>query len=329
VITRRELPVLGAIAGALHWLEELLIIVSGPLLTLGLGIALVDLLTGGALLATQPALLYTWATSQAIGVDAQLVGSAALLAAAIHARRPWIAVFYALLILPLSYVAFIASDTFALQQSEGITTAQALTRLGMDGTSWIVQRSALAVALVVLSGLLRYRPPAAEASAADEQERLQRELALEPMRQALRARRVAGLRGTLDAAMGKSSPTIVGGNGLNEKDLHSTPALPDDAPGRPPRGPTLGGTPARADAASATTDARGGIHALPSPKRKTPAKRRGVITGSAEERARRAWSPGMTVSQLAASAGIGRSAASKYMRLLTHEQHEQETEVAL
>ena len=90
-------------------------------------------------------------------------------------------------IVPLAYVGFLASNVFATQQSQGLTTAEALARLGMDGTSWIVQRSALAVALVVLSGLLRYRLPAAEASAADERERLARELELEPLRAQLRA----------------------------------------------------------------------------------------------------------------------------------------------
>src|SRR5260370_30028858 len=193
-MNRRELPLLGGIAGFLHWLEELLIIVSGPLLTLGLGIALVDLLTGGALLATQPGLLYMWATSQAVGVDAQLVGSAALLAVAFHQRRYWTAAGYVALLVPLAYVAFIASDVFATQEADGITTAEALTRLGMDSTSWIVQRSALAVALVVLSGLLRYRPPAAAASAEDERAQLERELTLEPLRTQLRARKALGWR---------------------------------------------------------------------------------------------------------------------------------------
>jgi hypothetical protein len=54
----RELPFLAGIAGLLRWLEELANIVSGPLLTAGLAIALIDLLTDGALLTTQPWLLY-------------------------------------------------------------------------------------------------------------------------------------------------------------------------------------------------------------------------------------------------------------------------------
>ncbi|HKB48192.1 MAG TPA: hypothetical protein VKC57_10885, partial [Ktedonobacterales bacterium] len=190
----RELPLLAAVAGFMRWCEELLIVVSGPLLTVGLGIALVDLLTGGALLAAQPELLYAWAISQAAGVDAQLVASAAKLAAAVHTRRYWLAAGYGVLIMPLAYVGFLASNVFATQQSQGLTTAEALARLGMDGTSWIVQRSALAVALVVLSGLLRYRPPAAEASAEDERAQLERELTLEPLRAQLRARKALGWR---------------------------------------------------------------------------------------------------------------------------------------
>src|SRR5258708_23558457 len=190
----RELPVLSAVAGFLRWCEELLIIVSGPLLTVGLGIALVDLLTGGAVLAAEPGLLYAWAISEAAGVDAQLVASAAKLAAAFHARGALVAVGEGVLIMPLAYVGFLVSNVFATQQSQGLTTAEALARLGMDGTSWIVQRSALAAAVVVLSGLSRYRPPAAEASAEDERAQLERELALEPLRAQLRARKALGWR---------------------------------------------------------------------------------------------------------------------------------------
>src|SRR5258708_31490504 len=108
----RELPVLSAVAGFLRWCEELLIIVSGPLLTVGLGIALVDLLTGGALLAAQPGLLYAWAISQAAGVDAQLVASAAKLAAAFHARRALLAAGYGGPILPPPPLGFPARHLF-------------------------------------------------------------------------------------------------------------------------------------------------------------------------------------------------------------------------
>jgi hypothetical protein len=163
-----NLPILGGIAGFLHWLESLAVIASGPLLTLGLGVALVDLLTDGKLLATTPWLLMAWAISQAVGIDAQLVGSSFQLAHSLRSRRFLAAVGYGLLVIALGYVGFIAAQIFSVQQADGITTAQALGALGLDSTSWIVQRSGLSVVLVVLSGLLRYVQPAkVEASLED------------------------------------------------------------------------------------------------------------------------------------------------------------------
>ena len=70
-----ELPLLGGLAALLRWLEELANLISGPMLALGLGISLVDLLTDGKLITTIPVLLYAWAISQAVGVDTQLVAN--------------------------------------------------------------------------------------------------------------------------------------------------------------------------------------------------------------------------------------------------------------
>ena len=208
-MTQRELPMLAGIAACLRWLEELAAILSGPLLTVGLGIALVDLLTDGRLLTSAPMLLYAWAISQSVGVDAQLVGSAAKLSTALRARRPWVVAGYLALVCVLAYVGYVASLVFATQEAQGITTAAALSRLGMDSTSWLWQRSGLAVLLVVLSGMLRYTPPA-QASAEDERTALERELSLEPLRQQVRARKAIGAVGLgrqmLDAARGKEPP---------------------------------------------------------------------------------------------------------------------------
>src|SRR5258708_25043950 len=70
-----ELPLLAGIAAFLRWCEELVVLLSGPLLLVGLGIGLVALLSDGALLVTAPWLLYAWALSQTVGVDGQLVGA--------------------------------------------------------------------------------------------------------------------------------------------------------------------------------------------------------------------------------------------------------------
>jgi hypothetical protein len=74
---KRERPLflLGWLSGLLRWLEEAIVLLSGPLMLVGLGIGLVALLSDGALLVAQPGLLYVWAVSQAVGVDGQLVGA--------------------------------------------------------------------------------------------------------------------------------------------------------------------------------------------------------------------------------------------------------------
>jgi hypothetical protein len=74
-MTHHEMPVLGGIAALLRWLEDLVSLIACPALTIGLGIALTDLFTGGDLLHAVPPLLFVWALSQAVGVDAQLIGA--------------------------------------------------------------------------------------------------------------------------------------------------------------------------------------------------------------------------------------------------------------
>src|SRR5215471_847226 len=83
-----ELPLLAGIAATLRWCEELVVLLSGPLLMAGLGIGLVALLSDGALLVTAPWLVYAWAISQTVGVDGQLVGAWYRVSVAVS-RRWW------------------------------------------------------------------------------------------------------------------------------------------------------------------------------------------------------------------------------------------------
>src|SRR5260221_4101258 len=172
---------LGALSLIFEWFESLLTILSGPLLTAGLMIALTDLLTDGRLLTTQPELLYAWAIAMGAGLDAQLIGSSVKVGRAARTGHPWQAVLYGVLVVALSYVAFIAAQVFATQQAYGITMSEALGRLGMDGTTWLVQRSILSVVLVVLSGLLRYTAPG-QATIIVERAKLHRVFTLDQLR---------------------------------------------------------------------------------------------------------------------------------------------------
>lgn len=196
-----ELLLLGGIGTGLRWLEELVALVSGPMLTAGLAIALVDLFTDGKLLTSQPTLLYAWAISQALGVDGQLVGAAVKSGRAMRARRWGLALAYFPLIAGLSYVAYLAANVFATQQALGLTTQQALARLGMDGTSWITWRTAIAVALVIISGFLRYDPAKkAQESAEEIADRHHREEQDAAHKAKMRALTAGGLGAALHAA---------------------------------------------------------------------------------------------------------------------------------
>lgn len=301
-----ELPLLAGIAGLIRWIEELVNLVSGPLLTVGLGIALVDLLTEGKLLATVPALLFTWAITQAIGVDAQLVAMWDKAHIALRERHYGALVALVVLGLVLAYVAWIAAQVFALQESEGISTSAALARLGMDPALWLIQRTALSVFLVCLAGWSRYHAPAADVAADTEAERtrLEASLQLEPLRQQLRAQQVGGLRQLALSAMGREVP---------------------------PRPPTGGGTPTQKPARQDTlispaTIAATNVTLLRAPARSAPRRKRATTRHvarnnrvSVEAKAREAYKPGMTAGELSRAAGIGISAASKWRKVLEAE----------
>src|SRR5215469_7355875 len=123
-----ELPLLAGIAAFLRWCEELVVLLSGPLLLVGLGIGLVALLSDGALLLTAPWLVYAWAISQTVGVDGQLVGAWYRVSVAVARRRVGVAAAFALLGMLLAYVAYVAALVFATQQTYHLSTAQALAR---------------------------------------------------------------------------------------------------------------------------------------------------------------------------------------------------------
>lgn len=196
------MPVLGGIAAGIRWIEELVSLTSGPLLTVGLGIALVDLLTGGGLLRSAPELLFIWATTQAIGIDAQLVAAWDRCRTAIREKR-WFAV-AGLVVLGcvLGYIWFLSASAFGYQQAFGITEADALARLGIDGVTWQLQRAVLAVFLVALSGFTRFHaPPKAKKSLEAEKAELERELALTPLRVKVRQQQALGFRALANAAI--------------------------------------------------------------------------------------------------------------------------------
>jgi hypothetical protein len=195
-----ELPMLAGISNFFHWLEEFVVILSGPFLTVGLGIGLVDLLSDGALFLTAPWLLYAWAIAQTVGVDGQLVGTWARVGHAWR-RQQWGTVAgFMLLGFLLAYVGFVAALVFAFQQTYQLSTAGALAKLGFDTVSWLWQRTAVSVGLVCLSGLLRYTKP--KTVVKDVEAEIQRIQDAARIRAAQQAARQQGLRGLVGMAQG-------------------------------------------------------------------------------------------------------------------------------
>lgn len=307
-MSEHELPLLAAIAATIRWVEELVSLLSGPLLSIGLAIALIDLLTGGGLLRAFPALLYGWGLCQAIGIDSQLVATWDRVRMSGRRKHWWAVIGYTILGLALAYVGFLSAETFGLQQAFGLSETDALARLGIDAASWQLQRAVLAVFLVALSGFTRYHAPAKQKqSAEDERATLERELELEPLRQQLRKAKAGGVaalaRQTLAAAVGRED----------------APDKPPTGPGSPVAAPSGGGvrTPVRSQPAMLRL-----ADANPRPRRRAAARAQGVrtprlaarIPESVEPRARAAWDGGArSVEALQTAASISRASAQKYV----------------
>ncbi|HZC05161.1 MAG TPA: hypothetical protein VE338_05940 [Ktedonobacterales bacterium] len=354
--TENELPMLAGIAGFIHWWEELLNIVNGPVLLFGAGIALVDLLTDGQLTATATALLFAWAISQALGIDTQLLGC---FSRARHASG-WPRVGWLALGVVLGYAAWQAGDVYALQQSEHIGEAAALAQLGMPSQLWLGWRAFLAVGLVALSGWTRYRRPAKVTSSLEvELAQLQRELMLEPLRLRLRAQQVGGIRTLAQTALRSAGVTSSAQTGIgisaHFEASHEAPTTPPQAqqtaaatieaeaasssnvaetPDKPPTGPGSPAVVSKRTAGNVTPLRRSvrGLGKRPRTDRRTAnrANARSGRRGTVEQRIRAALAANPTMShvELVRLTGVSDSSASKYLRLIEAERAAEQRQAA-
>jgi hypothetical protein len=181
-VREQQLFGLGVLTTVIHWIEELLNTTNGLILMAGAGIAVVDLLTDGALAKTLPWVVFVWAISQAVGIEVQLLGSFARARqsqrdGAFSAMAGWL-----LLGIILLAVAVLAGYTYSLVRVQGITTEAALAELGISNFAFLGPRACLAAGLVALSGWTRYMGHIKVLDTAGERAKLEHELALEPLR---------------------------------------------------------------------------------------------------------------------------------------------------
>lgn len=231
--TQHKPPFLiGPIADLLRWFELLIFTISAPVLTVATVIAVVDLLTGGRLLATQPRLVFAFGVALAVGIDSQLPAACERVRDAWESKRFFTLILWAVIALWTGFVIYTALRVFSIEQAQHVSETDALAIIGIDPALFASQRDLLAVVLLGLSGFARVKARAV--SRAEEREQLQRELELEPMRQqleAIKAQRVVNAAATGRAAV---------------EALRSAPAVRTDEHDAPTRPPTGGGSPSLA-----------------------------------------------------------------------------------
>lgn len=147
---------LGVLATVLHWFEEFLNTINGLALMLGAGIAVTDLLTDGQLSRLSDGFIYTWAISQALGIEVQLLSAFARARRAQRTGATGAMIGWLFLGVILLLVTFLAGYVYSLVRTEHISTDVALAQLGISTFAFLGVRALLAAGLVALSGWTRY-----------------------------------------------------------------------------------------------------------------------------------------------------------------------------
>lgn len=228
-----HLPLLGAISAFLLWMEQLIGLLSAPMLTAGLLIGLISLLSDGRLLLAAPGLLYAWAIALSIGVDGQLVGTwyrvsvVARDASLSWGRKSLKLTGLILLGVALAYVAYISALIFSMQQSYHLTIPQALAQMGMDSSTWLWERAGISVFLVCLSGASRYRKkPTDTRTPAEKEQDIRDQMRLEELQQQHRAQRLRGMIGAVHSAVSAATTdTPDSESAIAEESPDDTPRL--------------------------------------------------------------------------------------------------------
>ncbi len=153
--TYQEHAFVHRLAGTLRFLEDVVNVLSGPLISLGFILTVMDLLSGNGITSRLPWMTLVWAGCIATGVDAQLVATSDRFRRACLERR-WGTLLPLLAIgILLCHVAFIGAVAYGLQESLHIGEAQALGMFGLTPVAFQIERAVLTVSLVVYSGMTR------------------------------------------------------------------------------------------------------------------------------------------------------------------------------
>jgi hypothetical protein len=145
---------------AVNRLEDAIITLSGPTLAISGILAGVDLVTGGHIMQSIPAISLTWAICLLISLDFQVLNLAARAHRVYLSKKStWLKGFEISLAVgiaaAISYVSIQMQSIIAEVNSAGVSINAASLQLGISPVWLIWERSALVLLLIFLSGWLR------------------------------------------------------------------------------------------------------------------------------------------------------------------------------
>lgn len=182
--------VLRGLATGIRFVEDLNSILSSVFISLALILAVMSLITGGALLEALPWTLWIWAGALAVGVEATLVSAFDKAHQSWIERRRLVAFSWAVLGVLLAIVGFVAVAAFTVQQSLHITEAEALRMMGLSPLGFDIGRSLITVLLACIAGLARPRKQVVTHE--DRKRELREAIEIEPLKRQLDVLRSGG-----------------------------------------------------------------------------------------------------------------------------------------
>jgi hypothetical protein len=314
------LPGIAFLSACWRWFEELIVVLSAPMLLFGAGITVVDLLTDGSATLAVPWLLFAWAVSQAMGIEANVSG-AVHKAKLAYERGAWFPmILYILLVCALGAVVIIAGYAYSYHQAQGIPIQDSLRDLGIDPAMWTMSRSILAFALIAISAAMRFTGK--KPDAASKAQKLREEIELLPLQQQKRELQLHGVQRLTAQARGKAPPPAMGAPTPSTTPLVVSARTDDDA--------SLDENGDSGAYISAVSGPNGGyISAVggSAKRRVRTGKSKRAPRGSLswEQSARDAWQPGMTIDQLTdAVPGMKRTAGAHWRAVIMAEERERQ-----
>jgi hypothetical protein len=310
--TETRLFGLGAIASAIRWFTEFLILANILLLMAGSVIAVTNLLTNGALNHLSQGFDLVWAGSQSVAIEVLFM--TAFVRAARYGRQGrygailgWIVVG-----LLLAVPTIQASLVYAMTQTLGISTAQALTLLHLPIFTWLLTRSILVAFVGALDGWASYTPEEHRKTVAERVRELDDKAKITEATGRLNQARAKAMVGVAKAAFSNNEDEA---EGAEEADGEATDSRPHAATDT---GEESGEVPASQSTAGRRGKGERRLYSLAEAKE----YRRQRDNGSAQRVVFSflAKHPDAPLSQIMAATGLGRTAVAKHKRMFFAQQ---------